>query len=102
MYQVVVRLERRKGGQRRDPCDLQRLRELLRCVVRRPDVSHVSGGDQLAEGGERLVDRRLLIGPVALIQVDGLGPQATEAVLDRAEDVRATQPLTIRTSPHLS
>ena len=45
--------------------------------------------DQIAERGERLVDVARGIGPVDLVEVDPVGAEAPEAVLDGADDPAA-------------
>src|SRR5262249_36579251 len=49
--------------------------------------------DELRDGLERLVDRRVVIGDVQIVDVDPLGAEALEALVDRRFDARAAEAL---------
>ena len=51
------------------------------------DVARFTGADDVVERLKRLLDRRLVVEPVNLQQVDMVGRQATQAGLDGIEDV---------------
>ena len=57
---------------------------------------------EIAEDRERLFDRRVVVGVVALVEVDGLDLQAAQAVFDGAGDVRAGEALAVGALPHLA
>src|SRR5581483_3280803 len=63
-----------------------RLLDLRRGVVRRADVAHLAFLHELVQGGERLLDRRALVGLVHLVDVDHVGAQAAERAVDRPAD----------------
>ena len=58
------------------------------------------GRDEVAENGKRLLDRRLLVRRMALVEVDRVDLKATQAVLDGAGDVGAAEPFAVRPLPH--
>src|SRR6266511_2408266 len=56
-------------------------------VVGGADVAHLALHDQLVEGGDRLLQWRLGIGAMLLVEVDVVGLEPAQAGLDRAPDV---------------
>ena len=60
---------------------------LLRRKVRAADVAHLALPHEIVERAQRLLDRRLLIWPVQLVEVDPVGAQPLQARLDRMHDV---------------
>ena len=56
---------------------------LLRRKVRAADKADLALPHELVERAQRLLDRRLLVGPVQLIEVDPIGAQPLQARLDR-------------------
>jgi AraC family transcriptional regulator len=67
--------------------DPQRLHQLPPREVRRADVAHLAGGDQGVEGGQRLIERRLPVPLVHLVQIDVVGSEPPQARFGGAEDV---------------
>ena len=57
--------------------------------VRRADGPHLALLDELVQRAERLLERRHTIGVVVLVEVDPVGLQPAQRVLDRAADVLA-------------
>ena len=64
-----------------------RVRDLPPVEVRAADVAHLALVDQLGQRSERLRDRRHVVGPVQLVEVDVVGLQPAQARLHRAADV---------------
>jgi hypothetical protein len=58
--------------------------DLPRGEVAVTDPSHLAGADQIIERAQRLLDRRLLIGNVDLVEVDVVGSKAPQAAFDGA------------------
>src|SRR5687768_6363558 len=86
MKQAVVALdagETRGAGRNR----LRRLRELLGGDVAKADLPDLTDADQLVESGKSLAYRGLRIRLVKLVEVDVIGPQAPQAVLQSDPDV---------------
>ena len=75
---VLERGDRRRAG---------RLVELLEREVRDADRPDLAGGDQLGHRGDCLADRRDLVGPVVVEQVDMVGLEPLERAVERAPDV---------------
>jgi len=53
------------------------------------DRTHLAGADEVGQRAERLVDVGVHLGAVDLIEVDPVGPQAAQAVLDLLDDPAA-------------
>ena len=51
------------------------------------ELADLALGHQLAQGAQRLGDRRLRVGEVQLVEVDAVGAEAGQAVLDRRAHV---------------
>src|SRR5215831_8930288 len=87
--QVVPRLYAVEAGQpqRLGPADGSH--ELIDEEVRAADVADLPLVDQVVEGAEGLIDRRLEVVPVELVEVDVVGLQAPQGGLDGGEDVLA-------------
>ncbi len=51
-----------------------------------PDGAHLPVADELGERSQRLVEIGVLIGPVHLVEVDVVGIETSQAVLDGAGD----------------
>ena len=75
--------------------DAQRQRQLPGREVRAAEVAHLALAHQIVEGPQRLLERRLRIGRVRLVEVDVVGLQPAQAILDGLEDVPARQPLVV-------
>jgi len=63
-----------------------RLGDLRRWQLRGAERSDLAGGDQVGEGVEGLVDVGLRVRDAQLVDVDPVGPQATEGSLDRLRE----------------
>jgi hypothetical protein len=59
-------------------------------------VADLAGADEVVEGAEGLLEVGPPVEAVDLEQVDPLGVEAPEAVLDRADDVGARLPAVVR------
>src|SRR5262245_23772261 len=84
--EVVLVLAGDDGREPRAPRRPHRVDHLPRGEVRDPDVADAPGAHEVVEGPERLLDRSQRIGPVELVEVDPVGAEAAEAVLDRGHD----------------
>ena len=60
--------------------------EALASEVRKSDIAHAAGGDELAEGAERLLERRLRVVVVDVVEVDVVAAQASQRRLGAGED----------------
>jgi hypothetical protein len=58
-------------------------------VVGRAGVADLALDDQLVQGGDRLLERRLGVGAMVLVEVDVVGLEPAQARLDRPADVAA-------------
>ena len=85
----VVRLVRDRALQPRRPGLVDRLGQLPPVVVGHAPVPDLPGPDQLVGGGDGLGDRGLPVPLVDVEQVEVVGPQPLQAVLDRAGEVEA-------------
>ena len=63
-----------------------RLHDLGSGVRRRPDVADLALSDEIGQRPEGFLDVGVLAGPVDLIQVDVVGVQAPQRVLDLSHD----------------
>src|SRR5262249_12805554 len=59
------------------------------------DVTHLALANEVVEGAQGLLLRRAGVGEVGLVEVEVVGPQATQAVPTRLEDVTARQTLVV-------
>ena len=84
--QVPLDLRRDEAGEAAGLCNRGRGFDLLRRHVRRREVQHLPGVHEIVQGLERLVDRRLGIGVVLVIEVDPVGAQPAQADLARGFD----------------
>jgi two-component system OmpR family sensor kinase len=89
VHQVVVRLQGDEPGDPELVGDPQRLGQPLGREVRGRDVPGLAVGDDLAERGDRLLQRGLLVVLVRVVQVDVVGAEPLERVVDRRPDDRA-------------
>ena len=69
------------------------LEDLPRGVVRDAPREDLLLLEQLGDGVERLVDRRVVIGDVQVVDVDVVGAEPRQAAVDRLADPRAAQAL---------
>ena len=56
-------------------------------VVRNADVADLALVHQVVEGAKRFLHRRPRVGPMELVEIDPIGPQALQARLDGTHDV---------------
>ena len=70
----------------------QRLGQTRRAVVGSRDVANTAFLDQLCEGRERLLQRRLRIIAVGVVEVDALNPEPLQGPLNAAADHLAGEP----------
>ena len=69
--------------------DPLRLHDRARREGRGADVAHLARLHQVAQGGKGVVDVRVLFGTVDLVEVDPVGAQPAQAVLDLLDDPAA-------------
>ena len=72
----------------------------MRREGRAADVADLAGADEVGEGAERLVDVRVRLGPVHLVEVDPVGAEAAEARVDLLHDPAARVALLVRAVAH--
>jgi hypothetical protein len=65
-----------------------------------PDVADLALADEVAERRERLLDVGVRMRPVDLVEVDPVGPQPAQRVLDRADDPSARRALPVGIVAH--
>ncbi len=65
---------------------LRGLAELLGAEVRAPDLADLAGGDERVEGAQRLLRRYRRVGVVDLVEIDAIGAEPTQALLDTELD----------------
>jgi len=63
-----------------------RLAELPGPHRRRPDVANLARLDHVVQGLHRLLDRSVMVEPVDLVEVDVVGAQPAQAVVDLGHD----------------
>src|SRR6185295_14912780 len=56
------------------------------------EITHLSGPDEVVEGGERLFDRGGRVGRVDLVEVDVVGAEVAQRILDGPDDVAPPTP----------
>ena len=64
-----------------------RLGDLPPGEVGRTEVAHLARAHEIVQRGQGLLDRRELVRPVQLVEVDPVGAQPAQRRLDRADDV---------------
>ena len=86
---------------RREPFEVQRiagvegLRELVGPHRRAADVAHLIPADGVVERLQGLLDRRVVVPPMGLIEVDGIYPEPVEGVLEFLLDGLPGEPLCV-------
>ncbi|MBG9885263.1 hypothetical protein ABE10_01405, partial [Bacillus toyonensis] len=86
----------------RDELDAQLRRQgmtgsqLLRRPLRDADVEGLALSNDVGEGLEGLLQRRLVVVPMRLVEIDVVGAEATEGAVDRLHDVLATEAGVVR------
>ena len=81
--------------------DTERLHEVPHLEIGNPDVVDLAGADQVIEGAEGFLDRRERVPGVDVEEIDSVGLQATQALLDAPSDLVARQPDIIRPETRL-
>src|SRR4029453_10992506 len=76
------------------------LGELPGVHARRADVARLAGPHDVVEGLHRLLDRGLVVPAVDLVEVDVVGPQPTQRVVDGGQDVLAGQAAVVGARAH--
>lgn len=82
--------------------DVLRLGELPRVHRTRPDVAGLARLHHVVQGLHGLLDRRRPVPAVDLVEVDVVGAQTAQAVVDLGHDRLAGQPATVGPRPHLA
>jgi hypothetical protein len=67
---------------------------------RRSEVAHLPGLDQVVQRFHGLLDRHRGVVAVDLVQVDVIGAEPAQALLDLSEDRAPGQPGALRARPH--
>ena len=101
LHQVVVRLQRHVGGHPVALADPQRLLEALGAVVRGGRVADHPVVDQRTERSERLLERRVGVVLVRVVEVDAIDPQSLQRGLGAVEDRRRRQARQLGRGAHL-
>ena len=94
--EIVARLHAVEARQTQSVTDPQPLGQQPGGIVGAADIAHFAAVHQVIQRPQRLIERRLGVGGVHLVEVDIVGLQAAQAGLDRLEDVLA------RTAAHRS
>jgi hypothetical protein len=97
--EVVLNLgANRRGGQVAVIGDPQRLGDLPGRMVGQGHVAQLSLPDQIVVGHQGLLQRRVGVREVRVVEVDVVGAETAQAVFDLIDDVPARQP-TCRVEP---
>ena len=98
--QVVVVLHRRRSASAVPIGEIaSTLRELPRVHGRRADVARLARAHDVVERLERLLDRRLRVEAMDLVEVDVVDAEPAQAVVDGVLDVLAREPAMFGSSP---
>src|SRR5439155_8434063 len=81
---LVLDAHESRGAGARRPLGIA---QLFDGEVRAADLADLASPDQFVESAERVSDRRFGIGLVELVEVDAIGAETPQAVLDRPPDV---------------
>jgi hypothetical protein len=95
-HQVVFRLQRLVARQTVLGARVQRRSKTLRREVGGPDRPHLARLDQRAIGFQRLLDRRIRIVAVRLVEVDIVGAEPAQRLVGCAQDVGFAETLLAR------
>ena len=98
--EVVVVLHRHEARPAVALGDLQHLRELPGVHARRADVARLAGPHDVVQRFQGLLDRRVRVEPVDLVEVDVVGPEPSEGGVDGLEQVLAGQAAVVRPVGH--
>src|SRR5205814_424833 len=99
VQQVVVVLHGHERGPLVQPRDVARLGELPGVHAGRADVAGFSGAYDVLQRTHRLLDGGVVVPAVDLVQVDVVGTEPAQRVVDGTEDVLARQALVVRAVP---
>ena len=100
IHEVVVVLHRDESRPAVAIGEVERLGELPGVHAARADVASLAGLHHVVERGERFFDRRFVIPAMDLVEVDVVGAEAAEAVVDFGEDRFAREAGAVRVGPH--
>ena len=98
VVQVVQRLQRFVARQSFARAGVERLRKARCREVRRADRLHLALLDQPRVGVERFLERRRLVVPMRLVQIDRIDLQPAQRFVDGLQDVVAAQAFAL---PHV-
>ena len=98
--QVVARLDAVEAGEAVRVAGPEGVTQLPGREVGAADVAHLARLDQCVQGAQRLLNGRVRVGRVDLVQVNVVGLQAAQAVLAGAQDVLAREALLVRRLAH--
>jgi hypothetical protein len=92
VVEVVQRLQALVARDAQALGDVERLGQPRRGEVRGADGAHLAGLHEVVEGTQRVLERRVGVVVVRLVEVDVVGLQALERGLDRLADVGRREP----------
>ena len=98
--EVVVVLHRREPGPAVEGRGVQRLGELPGVHRRGADVQGLARLDHVVQGLEGLLDRHLVVPAVDLVEVDVVGAETSQRVVDLGHDRLAGQSGAVGSRPH--
>ncbi|KPC74243.1 hypothetical protein ADL26_11585, partial [Thermoactinomyces vulgaris] len=91
--EAVLGLQGDRAG-RADPLsDVEPFADALGAVVGDGDVPDLAFGDEVVEGGDGLLERRVRVVEVGVVYVDGVGAEALEGGFGGGFDVRSGEAL---------
>src|SRR3954469_14334557 len=99
--EVVVVLHRHEPRPPVARGDVLRLRELPREHAARSDVARLARADDVVQRLHRLLDRRVRVPAVDLVEVDVVHAEPLQRGVDGGEDVLAREPAPVRARRHL-
>ena len=98
--QVVLRLHRHERRPAVGPRDAQHLHELPGVHRAGADVAGLAGAHDVVQRLQRLLDRRLIVEPVDLVEVDIVDAQPAQRPVDAVQDVLARQAAVVGIAAH--
>ena len=98
--QVVVVLHAHEPSPTVEVGGVERLGELPRVHGRRSDVASLARLHDIVQGFHGLFDGRVVVPAMDLVEIDVVGAEAAQAVVDLTQDVLARKALTVRTGAH--
>ena len=100
MKQIIARLHAIVAGQAVPGADADRERELPGGIIRAAEIADFALPDAVIERAQRLFERRLRIEAVRLIEIDVIGLQPAETIIDGLDDMPPGQSLVVRPRPN--